>query len=156
MGENTLPAEIDTIAEGMGIEMDDPEVIKSATKIQAGFRGKKAREDVEKIKEENNSNNGTDFQQNETATVADENTTENTLPAEIDTIAEGMGIEMDDPKVIKSATKIQAGFRGKKAREDVMKIKEDKNPNNNTDMQQNETNTASDKVITITQEINEN
>ena len=90
--------------EEIDIDLNDPEVEQAATKIQAGFKGKKARDEVQKMKEEKNRED-------------DKNT------VELDT--EEIDIDLNDPEVEMAATKIQAGFKGKKAREEVRKIKEE-------------------------------
>ena len=87
--------------EEIDIDLNDPEVEQAATKIQAGFKGKKARDEVQKMKEEKN--------------MKDQNI------VELDT--EEIDIDLNDPEVEMAATKIQAGFKGKKAREEVRKIK---------------------------------
>jgi hypothetical protein len=95
-----------TQEEVIDIDLNDPNVEKSATKIQATFRGSKARKEVAKVREEKNvkiSKETNDFKAEE----------------EID-------IDMNDPNVERSATKIQATFRGSKARKEVAKIKEEK------------------------------
>ena len=87
--------------------MEDPEVEKAATKIQAGFRGQRTRKDLKKNMEVNNESNNKDL-----------------VPEIID-----IDIDMDDPDVDKAATKIQAGFRGHKARKNL-KIKMENNEDN--------------------------
>ena len=102
--------EIVEVEEEIDIDLDDPDVAKSATKIQAGFRGKKARSEVAKMKKEI-----------EVEEIKDEQITTEPVTAE-----EEIDIDLNDPDVAKSATKIQAGFRGKKARQEVIKMKESK------------------------------
>ncbi|XP_068239230.1 uncharacterized protein [Palaemon carinicauda] len=75
------------------IDLNDPEVQKAATKIQAGFRGLKARKEIKE----------------QTATG----------PEEVnDDIAD---IDLTDPDLADAALKIQAGFRGAKARKNMKK-----------------------------------
>lgn len=81
------------------IDLNDPEVQKAATKIQAGFRGLKARKEIKEHSA--------------------------TGPQEVDDdIAD---IDLTDPELADAALKIQAGFRGAKARKD--KKKEDEKLN---------------------------
>lgn len=78
------------------IDLNDPEVQKAATKIQAGFRGMKSRKEVKD-------------QQHPAAQEQDE---------------EIAAIDLTDPELADAALKIQAGFRGAKARKDKMKKEE--------------------------------
>ena len=82
----------------------------AATKIQAGFKGHKARKEVTAMKnapEEEKAQGGKD--------IADE----------------VVDIDLTDPEVEAAATKIQAGFKGHKARKEVstMKSKVDEDDN---------------------------
>ena len=97
--------------EEIDIDLDDPEVNEAATKIQASFKGKKARDEVKKMKEEKD-------------TLVSENKTDDTEAAT--TMEEEIDIDLDDPEVNEAATKIQASFKGKKARDEVKKMKEEK------------------------------
>ena len=97
--------------EEIDIDLNDPNVEKSATKIQATFRGSKARKEVAKVKEEKK------------LEVLEENSNNNVKCMYPE---EEIDIDMTDPNVEKSATKIQATFRGSKARKEVAKIKEEK------------------------------
>ena len=112
--ENHKELTYSTVEEEIDIDMNDPEVTKSATKIQAGFRGKKARNEVAKMKESNEEI--VDNFENEPINSQEE--------SKFSTVEEEIDIDMNDPDVAKSATKIQAGFRGKKARCEVAKMKE--------------------------------
>ena len=97
--------------EEIDIDLNDPNVEKSATKIQATFRGSKARKEVAKVKEEKK------------LEVLEENSNNNVKCMYPE---EEIDIDMTDSNVEKSATKIQATFRGSKARKEVAKIKEEK------------------------------
>ena len=100
--------------EEIDIDLDDPEVNEAATKIQASFKGKKARDEVKKMKEEKEVDYATNIGE----------------PEEVDEIAkeneEEIDIDLDDPEVNEAATKIQASFKGKKARDEVKKMKEER------------------------------
>ncbi|KAK8396828.1 hypothetical protein O3P69_005060 [Scylla paramamosain] len=82
------------------IDLNDPEVQKAATKIQASFRGHKVRKEVKGQ-----------------VHPAEPN-------AEDDEIA---AIDLTDPELADAALKIQAGFRGAKARKNMKKEDADLN-----------------------------
>merc|ERR1712037_440726 len=88
------------------IDMDDPETAAAATKIQAGFKGKQARKEVEEMKAKR------DKTEAEKEEVPDKAVEE-----------EVFDIDMEDPETAKAATKIQAGFKGKQARKEVQEMK---------------------------------
>ena len=90
--ESEKAAEID-------IDMDDPDVAKATTKIQAGFRGMKARKKVENLKEDE-----------EVCEILIECMEADLAVADID---------LEDPDVEKATTMIQAGYRGMLARKDI-------------------------------------
>ena len=79
--------------------MDDPDVAKATTKIQAGFRGMKARKEVVNIKEDE-----------EVCQILIECMEADQAAADID---------LGDPEVERATTMIQAGYRGMQARKDV-------------------------------------
>ncbi|XP_071095770.1 uncharacterized abhydrolase domain-containing protein DDB_G0269086-like isoform X2 [Haliotis cracherodii] len=86
--------------EEVDIDLNDPDVEKAAIKIQAGFKGFKARKEVQEVKSK-------DSEQPQEKTEEDE-------------IAD---IDLEDPELASAATKIQASFRGHKARKDVTEKK---------------------------------
>merc|ERR1712079_224104 len=96
------------------IDLDDPDVEQAATKIQAGFKGMKARKEVNALKEENKET------KDETAEETDGNLKESNDSKLID--EEIIDIDLNDPDVENAATKIQAGFKGMKARKEVSAI----------------------------------
>ena len=113
--------------EEIDIDLNDPEVAASAAKIQAGFRGKKARAEVSQLKKEKQEG--------------------------VKEVDEEIDIDLNDPEVAASAEKIQAGFRGNKARAEVSQLKkenqervketdttklEEKNSDNNTNTNDND------------------
>ena len=108
--------------EEVDIDLNDPEVEAAATKIQAGFKGHKARKEVAEMKiskiEETNINESE--HENEDCIKADEAEVNKPVEEEID-------IDLTDPEVEAAATKIQAGFKGHKARKEVSQMKSENN-----------------------------
>merc|ERR1712156_704899 len=126
------------------IDLNDPDVEHAATKIQAGFKGMKARKDVQSMKDGNKE--GSDKIGIEKTTISprveeekveirqhDEKDTnevqqknEELNKNSIGTPAsnEVIDIDLKDPDVEQAATKIQAGFKGMKARKDVQSMKD--------------------------------
>ncbi|XP_052060993.1 abnormal spindle-like microcephaly-associated protein homolog isoform X2 [Mytilus californianus] len=90
--------------EEIDIDLNDPEVEKAATKIQAGFRGHKTRKEM---------SSKTDVQTNQE--------TEPQKEEEVD-------IDLNDPEVEKAAIKIQAGFKGFQTRKEMQSKSEEKVP----------------------------
>lgn len=84
---------------------------QAATKIQAGIRGYRDRQRVKKMREDGEL----------TASEAAEE--EAALDAAEAAAAAGEDIDLNDPAVADAATKIQAGFRGHKARKEVQEMK---------------------------------
>ena len=92
------------------IDMEDPEVDAVALKIQASFKGKKARTEVAQLKKEK-------------------------AESELDDqrVEDVVDIDLTDPDVDAAALKIQSSFKGKKARDQVAEMRKskanEKNPN---------------------------
>merc|ERR1711879_824591 len=82
--------------EEIDIDLNDPDVEEAATKIQAGFKGMKARKEVSAKKNEIQD-------QKEESTTAE-------AKAEYSKKEEEIDIDLNDPDVEQAATKIQAGF----------------------------------------------
>ena len=110
------------------IDLDDPDVEQAATKIQAGFKGMKARKEVNALKEENKET------KDETAEEIDGNLKESNDSKLID--EEIIDIDLNDPDVENAATKIQAGFKGMKARKEVSAMKDGKNETDTNEAQE--------------------
>ncbi|XP_060585653.1 cilia- and flagella-associated protein 251-like isoform X6 [Ruditapes philippinarum] len=99
--------------EKVDIDLNDPEVEKAATKIQAGFKGFKTRQEIKSKKE-----SGTDVKEGEETEKAEEKT-EEAKPADTTEGEEKIDIDLNDPEVAHAATKIQAGFKGFKTRQEI-------------------------------------
>merc|ERR1712130_506210 len=99
------------------IDLNDPEVEHAANKIQAGFKGMKARKEVATIKEkkkaERDNKEIIDGKNNEKLNENEEATKDKD---EIDENKDEIDIDLNDPDVEVAATKIQAGFKGMKTR----------------------------------------
>ena len=110
------------VEEEFDIDLEDPETAKAATKIQAGFRGSKARKEVGSLRQERiDIDDGDDVKKSIDIkmSVADEKDTANE-----EGIDEEIDIDMEDPETALAATKIQASFRGSQARKEVEKLKQ--------------------------------
>merc|ERR1711953_1440818 len=97
--------------EAIDIDLNDPEVEAAATKIQAGFKGHKARQELKEKKTDNaveNSNAEEKVVLDSTMKEANE---------------EAIDIDLNDPEVEAAATKIQAGFKGHRARKELKETK---------------------------------
>ncbi|XP_063441376.1 glutamic acid-rich protein-like isoform X2 [Mytilus trossulus] len=91
--------------EEVDIDLNDPEVEKAATKIQAGFRGHKTRKEM--------------------SSKTDVQTNQETEPKKEE---EEVDIDLNDPEVEKAAIKIQAGFKGFQTRKEMQSKSEEKVP----------------------------
>merc|ERR1712062_757351 len=81
-------------------------------------------------------------------TLVSENKTDDTEAAT--TMEEEIDIDLDDPEVNEAATKIQASFKGKKARDEVKKMKEEKEVEESTNKEEDEkTEERNDEEIDI-------
>ena len=88
------------------IDLNDPDVEKAATKIQAGYKGMKSRAETRQLKKEKAQEHHS-IDENHTSAVAKKEKED-----EID-------IDLEDPDVQDAAVKIQAGFKGMKTRKEL-------------------------------------
>ncbi|XP_064618209.1 uncharacterized protein LOC135482251 isoform X4 [Liolophura sinensis] len=98
--EGEIKTESDNKEAEIDIDLNDPEVAQAATKIQASFRGHKVRQEIKQKQ------------------VVGENS-EGEVKTEGDDKEEEIDIDLNDPEVEEAATKIQASFRGHKARQEI-------------------------------------
>ena len=113
------------IVKEIDIDLDDPEVEAAATKIQAGFKGHKARKQVKEMQSDKKGGDDEEKQEDE-IDKKNEEESEEKKEDEID-------IDLTDPDVEAAATKIQAGFKGHKARKEVSQMKTDRDDAAQTD-----------------------
>ena len=92
------------------IDLNDQEIEMAATKIQPGFRGHQARQEVKEIDDDK-------------ANAVTEPKKKNTVTAN----QEAIDIDQENVKTEEVTTKIQAGFKGMKARKEVTKLKRQSN-----------------------------
>ena len=115
-GDNDKPKVVESNTnfndEEIDIDLLDPEVEIAATKIQAGFKGMKARKEVFALK----GKLGHEFDEKDASKFEERNKNRTNIQEEID-------IDLLDPEVEIAATKIQAGFKGMKARKEVSAMK---------------------------------
>lgn len=105
--------------EEVDIDLNDPEVQAAATKIQASFRGHKVREEAQTLR-------GHKAKKKRAQQLKDQISRESIgSPTHLETkpTDESIDIDLNDPEVGAAALKIQASFRGHKARTEVEKIK---------------------------------
>ncbi|XP_071173445.1 DNA ligase 1-like isoform X9 [Mytilus edulis] len=95
--------------EEVDIDLNDPEVEKAATKIQAGFRGHKTRKEML---------SKTDVQTTQKSET-EVKTEEKTEAKKEEKQEEEVDIDLEDPATADAALKIQAGFRGYKTRKEL-------------------------------------
>ncbi|XP_052805343.1 uncharacterized protein LOC128234843 isoform X2 [Mya arenaria] len=101
------------------IDLKDPEVEKAAVKIQAGFKGYKTRQEI-KAKIDSSETQGEEKADDKSEEKTDEAKTD----ADEKTEGETVDIDLNDPEVAQAATKIQAGFKGYKTRQELKQKKD--------------------------------
>merc|ERR1712079_689934 len=138
--------------EEIDIDLNDPDVEHAATKIQAGFKGMKARKEVNTMKagggiEAASKNVIIDKASDEVNKVIDKAKMEvDALKVEVEEVIvekiennvapkkdEDVDIDLNDPDVEQAATKIQAGFKGMKARKEVPSFMKEESKTNKKD-----------------------
>lgn len=97
--------------EEVDIDLTDPEVEKAAVKIQASFKGFKARKEIKSAENSASENSAPVLEEGEQVIAGEGQTTGD--EQEVEAVAEA------DPEVEEAAVKIQAGFRGFKARKEI-------------------------------------
>ena len=106
-------------AEEIDIDLNDPEVEAAASKIQAGFKGMKARKDIAAMKEEAKEEVAAEAE-GEAKTEAEGEAKAEAPSGEAEVNdTEQVDIDLNDPDVQAAATKIQASFKGYKTRKDL-------------------------------------
>lgn len=125
--------------EEIDIDLDDPSTSVAATKIQAAFRGQQSRKEVKQKKEENDAatkiqagfrghqarKSVKEMKSKESIQSEDHgNQDESTEKEYVESVSENIAKveetqKYDDEKYSEAATKIQAGFRGHKTREEL-------------------------------------
>lgn len=130
-------------AEEVDIDLNDPEVQKAASKIQAGFRGHQVRKDCKDKQPATTGNTDEDdiadidltdpeladaalkiqagFRGHLTRKQKEKKESQDELNKKMAnmTTAEELDLDMNDPELDKAAVKIQATFRGHKTRKGV-------------------------------------
>ncbi len=100
----------------------------AATKIQAGFRGHQARKSVKEMKSSESNLNEEGSTHDDAGDDGGEYVESVTKNEDFETPGAGEEMSFDDVKYEEAATKIQAGFRGHKVREEIKsKTKLDEN-----------------------------
>eukprot|EP00095_Tigriopus_kingsejongensis_P003051 snap_masked-scaffold101_size371023-processed-gene-0.7 protein:Tk03051 transcript:snap_masked-scaffold101_size371023-processed-gene-0.7-mRNA-1 annotation:"sperm surface protein sp17" len=113
--DNAPPLEDGTEVENLSgddIDLNDPDVAVAATKIQAGYRGSKARRDMKSRRDDESKQSIKIQMPVQTMDDEDEGLELDDPEAE----EAELDIDLEDPEVANAATKIQAGYRGMKTR----------------------------------------
>ncbi|XP_076112231.1 uncharacterized protein LOC143080326 isoform X6 [Mytilus galloprovincialis] len=123
--------------EEVDIDLNDPEVEKAATKIQAGFRGHKTRKEML---------SKTDVQTTQKSET-EVKTEEKTEAKKEEKQEEEVDIDLEDPATADAALKIQAGFRGYKTRKELQgQVEEGKTKESDSNTESKEETKTESKV----------
>ena len=113
--------------EEIDIDLNDPEVEKAATKIQAGFRGHKTRKEMQSREKDESAPTEEKKEESAPTETKTEGTVQTEEKKEEKKEEEEVDIDLDDPNTENAALKIQAGFRGYKTRKELQgQTKDDK------------------------------
>ncbi|XP_071842093.1 uncharacterized protein [Apostichopus japonicus] len=144
--------------EEIDIDLNDPEVEKAATKIQASFRGfqtRKTMKDKDKPSEDAEPPGEGDPQDQQISTEETTQPTESDKPSieekEEKEEEEEIDIDLTDPEVEKAAIKIQGGFKMIKAKKQVEEMKKSKEETNNAEEATDEKDTTEEKAEETTE-----
>ena len=120
------------IEEEIEIDLEDPEVDAAALKIQSSFKGRKARAEVSQMRKERRAEPqkttmlAPNMNQGGGGSSVIENCNKMMSKGKEKEAIDDIDIDMEDPEVDAAALKIQASFKGKKARTEVAQLKKEK------------------------------
>merc|ERR1712242_84859 len=115
--EQGARTEITQDEEDVDIDLADPDVQKATEKIQAGYKGMRTRRDLKKTQDDSGAVKKEQNMQEEDA----ESNHSSALDDQMEDILSFLDI--DDPEVAAAASKIQAGYKGMKTRQEMREKK---------------------------------